>query len=115
MTAIVGEVQDGWECVASNPETGVSTWMVFDDDGDIILQTRQEVSGLLDENRALANMASDNWAGEGMYSVARIPTEMAYDPNHILGGAMLANDDRVVRRVLNDSDYSKLRTKGGRL
>lgn len=108
-------LKDGdWCCLAYNPQSGVSTWAMPDGDG-VLIQERQEVSALLDENKAIRNVASETWKGDGLHSVARIPLAMAHDTNSLLGGAIKAGDTPVVNSVLNDGDFQKLRTKEGSL
>lgn len=104
---------DGWRCIASNPQTGVSTWVKEEEDG-VLVQTRQDVSALLDANRAEANVASSGWAGD-YHRIARIPVAMMHDKNQYIADAIRADDDNAVRRFLNDSDNQRLRTKGGRV
>lgn len=105
----------GWTCVAYNPISGVSTWLKPDGDEDLLVQERQDIRALLDENQALRSIAAPDWKGDGLHSVARIPLAMLHDDQSLLGGAVMANDDKVVARLLNDSDYRKLRTKDGRI
>lgn len=104
----------GFVCVRYNPVSGSGTWIKFDGD-DAIIETRQNIDDLLNENKALYNMASSNWKGDGLHSVARIPTSMAHDPNSLIGGALKAMDTKALFKALNDSDNQALRTKGGTL
>jgi hypothetical protein len=101
-----------WVCWANNPESGVSTW-VLDDGEDLHIQTRQDVTALLDENTAQRNIAQSGWKGDGMHSVARVPLSMLHDPNGQFLPAMQEGDDRHIAKLLNDSDYGALRTKDG--
>ena len=114
---MIGTEENGWRCIGFNPASGVSTWWTPDPDDPegILVQERQDVSALLDENKAQLNIASNNWKGDGLHSVARIPSAMAMDDRSLIGGALKEGDDKVVTRLLNDSDYSKLRTKEGTL
>lgn len=102
-----------WECVRNNPQTGVSTWIKREPDG-ILVQTRQDMSALLDANVAEQNVASNNWNGD-YHRVARLPSEMLYSSDSYIGDAIRADDDTAVRRFLNDSEHTKLRTKAGKL
>ena len=105
----------GWRCVAHNPSTGVSTWIIPDGDEDVLIQERQDISALLDENTAQRNIASDNWKGDGLHSVARIPLIMAHEKDGFVHGALKAGDGDALAKFLNDGDYAKLRTKEGQL
>lgn len=101
-----------WVCVANNPQTGVSTWHKYEDDG-VVIETRQDMGALLDENTAQRNIAEDNWKGD-YHSVARLPSEMLYGKTYI-GDAVRAEDDKAVSKFLNDIDNRLLRTKYGRV
>lgn len=103
-----------WRCIANNPQSGVSTW-IFDDGEDVHIQTRQDVSALLDENTAIRNITQSGWRGDSLHSVARIPLSMLHDPLSSLGDAVRAGDEPWLKRFLNDSNHSKLRTKEGSL
>lgn len=100
-----------WYMLDENKQSGVSTW-IMDDGEDLNIQTRQDVNALLDENKAIRNMASDNWKGD-WHSVARVPLSMMHDTS--IGEALRAGDDKFVTAKLNDSDYANLRTKEGKL
>ncbi len=102
---------NGWQCVASNPVSGVSTWVKEEDDG-LLVQTRQDVSALLDKNMAQRNVAANHWRGD-YHCIAALPLEMMHSTD--LGRAIQEGDDSYVDRFLNDGDNSKLRTKEGRV
>jgi hypothetical protein len=106
-----------WVCVASNPVSGVSTWIKPDPDtpDGVLIQERQDVSALLDANKAQKNVASSNWKGDGLHSVARIPLAMLHAKDSYIGDAIREQDDKAVSRFLNDSDNEYLRTKGGNI
>lgn len=104
---------DGWTRVEYNPVSGVSTWIKVEGDKTLV-QERQDVSKLLDENMAQRNIASGGWAGD-YHSVARIPLAMLHAKGGYIGDAVREGDDKAVARFLNDSDNGKLRTKEGRL
>ncbi len=103
-----------WRCIANNPASGVSTW-AMDDGEHLHIQTRQDVSALLDENKAIKNLAQPGWKGDSLHSVARVPLSMLHDNNSSFGRAVLEGDDAYVTKVLNDGDFANLRTKEGRL
>lgn len=115
--AIVGTFENGWQCLAYNPVSGVSTWITQDPDDPegAIIEERQNVKALLDKNKAQRNMASDNWKGDGLHSVAKIPLVMMHDKNLGIQEAAIEGDDKYIADVLNDSDYQNLRTKEGNL
>lgn len=103
-----------WHCIGHNPASGVSTWIQADGD-DVNIQTRQDLSALLDENTAIRNVTQRGWKGEGLHSIARIPLSMLHDTKSSLGEAVRAGDDTYVAKFLNDSNFEKLRTKEGRV
>ena len=103
-----------WQMVANNPLSGVSTWML-DDGDDLHVETRQDVDALLDENKALKSVASHDWKGDGLHSVARVPLALVHDTNSLLGGAIAAGDDKIISKVLNDAEFRDLRTKEGKI
>lgn len=65
---------------------------------------------LEDNQRDRADSAGKRW-GDGAV-VARIPLGLYFEK---LGPAKQAGDDRYIKRILNDGDYSKWRTKDGRI
>lgn len=106
-------MSDGWTCIARNPESGVSTWAMRGEGDDVYIQERQDLSALLDENKAIRNMSSQTWKGDGLHSVARIPLAMLHDKADGVGRAIDQHDNKWVTRFLNDSDNENLRTKSG--
>lgn len=106
----------GWVKIAENPQTGVSTWIAPDPDDPegVIVQSRQNVSTLLDKNAAERNLARPGWGGD-WHKVASLPSSMMYDRGNYIADAVAADDHNAVRKFLNDSDNQKLRTKEGNL
>jgi hypothetical protein len=102
-----------WTCVEYNPVSGVSTWIKIEGDKTLV-QERQDVSKLLDDNTAQRNVTSPGWKGD-YHSLARLPLAMLHAKGGLLHDAMKAGDDERVKRFLNDSDNSRLRTKEGRV
>lgn len=102
-----------WRCIASNPLSGVSTWVKYEEDG-VLVQERQNLDALLDENKAQRNLAQNNWRGD-WHSVARIPLSMLHSKTEAVSDAVREGDTDWVRRFLNNSENEKLRTKDGRL
>lgn len=102
-----------WRCIAHNPASGVSTWVKEEPDG-LLVQERQDISVLLDQNRAERNIASSGWKGD-YHSIARIPLAMMHEKGSALAQAVAEQDSAWVSRFLNDSDNSNLRTKEGRV
>ncbi len=94
----------------------METWGHFDtDSGDLTVEYKQDIEDLLDHNKALYNLndgysPSREWrrAASIPYVVLEIWRGMGIDYND-------PNDAPLVRRQLNDIDWSKLRTAPGRL
>lgn len=107
-------IEGEWVKIAENPQSGVSTWAMSEGE-DIHIQERQDLSVLLDENKALMNMSNKTWKGDKLHSVARIPLVMLHDKNSGIGEAMREGDETYIKKVLNDGDNVNLRTKGGTL
>lgn len=84
----------------------------------VVIEQSQDVEDILAANRRLMNAngsgTSSLWQGREYVKIATIPNIMIdqwaqkglnfYDPN----------DAKIIKRLLNDSDYSKLRTAPGR-
>jgi hypothetical protein len=71
-----------------------------------------DVTPILEENKFIANETANQRWGEWRH-VATVPSDMHY--NSILHEAHSVGDEKVVKRFLNDSDNSKLRTFHGKL
>ena len=102
-----------------DPVTGFGTDYVFDNTTGKVHVTRwQEVSATFDANKAEYNSSSDwnKFAGDEMHKMASIPLAV-YEQWRQEGFDMLSSetDDKELRRRLNDRDFSKFRTKPGRM
>lgn len=100
--------------------TGI-TEQVDIQDGNIRIKTSQNIDETLDVNNADRNNSGAGWKGE-MHHVARIPMLMIQQWNNELKsqGAhdtniMSANNKKLFISKLNDYNYSRLRTKTGRI
>jgi|GEM_PF-3583126 len=86
-------------------------WYVELDDGKVATCVQELVSSIIEDNqRARADSAGRRW-GDGAV-VASIPLGLYFDK---LAPAKRAGDDAYVKRVLNDRDYYKLRTRDGKI
>lgn len=84
-------------------------WYTELSDGNIATCVQELVSPILEDNQqARADSAGTRW-GDGA-TVASIPLGLYFEK---LAPAKLAGDDAYVKRVLNDRDYYKLRTRDG--
>jgi hypothetical protein len=111
MNELMHFAEGKWVCLGHNPNSGVSTWAMRDGE-DVVFETRQDASALLDKNRAERNMANNNWKGD-YHRIAAIPVSMMYDG--YFHEASKEGDEKAVLKFLNDSDNAGLRTKEGRL
>lgn len=112
------EEWDGnWRLVDYDPVSEISDWYLYDDTNPqkpkIHMRTIQHnVDAMLDANQAEFNAQLGARWGDGK-KVATIPTNVAAALG--LDDALAAGDRSFVRKVLNNSDYSKLRTFKGNL
>ena len=112
------EEWDGnWRLVDYDPVSEISEWYLYDDTNPqkpkIHMRTIQHnVDAMLDANQAEFNAQLGARWGDGK-KVATIPTNVAAALG--LDDALAAGDRSFIRKVLNNSDYSKLRTFKGNL
>ena len=112
------EEWDGnWRLVDYDPVSDISEWYLYDDANPqkpkIHMRTIQHnVDAMLDANQAEFNAQLGARWGDGK-KVATIPTNVAAALG--LDDALAAGDRSFIRKVLNNSDYSKLRTFKGNL
>ena len=112
------EEWDGnWRLVDYDPVSEISEWYLYDDTNPqkpkIHMRTIQHnVDAMLDANQSEFNAQLGARWGDGK-KVATIPTNVAAALG--LDDALAAGDRSFIRKVLNNSDYSKLRTFKGNL
>jgi hypothetical protein len=106
-----GQPDASWRLLGFDPATGKTAWMKIEDDGTLKVRTVMPVDDLLDENAALRQHDSGNWAGD-MHLVSRVPIHIW---QRELAEAVKQDDQKYVSKWLNDSDHAKFRTKGGRV
>lgn len=95
----------------TNPDLGLTRhWHYDDETGKAVIETRQDVTDLVDANKAEANAASSNWKGE-MHKVASIPMNVYFD----LKQKGIIDDPKALKSWLNDPANRYFRTKGGRV
>lgn len=83
-----------------------------DDDGVFFLHTEQDVTDLVEANKAAYNAVDERatWAGD-WHRVASIPISVWFD----LVRQGIANDEARLRRWMNDRDNLVFRTRPGRV
>ena len=97
-----------WRLLSHDPDTGVQEW--FLDQGETyLIKKLVPVESILEANNdaQIENM-NRPWGDMGM--AARMPMPIW---QKLLGEAVAEGDDAYVKKVLNNSDYSKFRTKTG--
>ena len=83
--------------------------------GKIHIETKQDVSGILEANKQARNNQSENWKGD-MHKVADIPMVTIQMWNKKYGCNVLKPENRhLIMLELNHSDNTLLRTKTGRI
>lgn len=107
----MSDVYEGdWRLFSYDPVTGRRVWHL--DMGDHIIQrTETPVDEIISQNAEdYSNSLSRSW-GDGQ-RVASIPLDVFYSE---LAEAVKQDDQRYLRRWLNDADHSKFRTFKGRV
>jgi hypothetical protein len=94
----------------------VATSFTFGTDDFTVVRT-QDVEPILDRNRALQNHGHNGWTKDRAFRhVAEIPLVVAEDWMKKYGVDVFNKDHGpAVRRLLNSSEWSYLRTSGGQL
>lgn len=98
-----------------DPYTGMTEYFHVIEDGQWAIETRQDVSGIIEVNKALQNDATGRW-GE-MTHVASIPLTILMDlvQQGILDTAFHVQDDARYRKWLNAPENRVWRTKLGKV
>jgi hypothetical protein len=110
------ERDGGWLLLKHNAVTGVSEWWKWNGDGTATIRMTQDVEPILDSNQALAN-ANDGWsAAKDMRRIASIPYVVLEDFRKRGVNLLRPESDlETFKRIMNDSDYRKLRTADWRV
>jgi len=102
-----------------NPATGITTQWLLQSDGNIRVRGVQDVDPILGLNREVLNTKSSKSrlnSPEGLGTkVASIPTVLVEKLLKEKGLNLLTCSNKDLHKLLNDADYSKLRTAHGRL
>jgi len=110
-----GQPDSSWRLLDFDPVTGKTDWMKLE--GDVLGHHKLHIKTFMpaDELLALAaaerQMDTGNWQGS-MYRVSTMPIHLH---ERLLGEAIRQDDQRYISKVLNDPDWSKFRTKAGRV
>ena len=96
-----------------DPQIGRTTWLVFDERGNLKgAHVEQDVDGILASN-ARARAATEGQKFGDWNHAARVP--LTFLEKTGLDKAIDGGDNRYIGKILNDSDYSGFRTSRGRL
>ena len=83
------------------------------EDGKLIVRRHQEVEALLDENKALADVAPSMYGDAAFRLAGRIPLVVAEQWSQECGEAIGTQGfAQYVRKKLADGDFARLRVKG---
>ena len=97
----------GFTFLERDPVTGIEKFFRTNEDGSTTIYVRQDVTELLDVNKALfheqANSAMKDWV-----PLARFDDITMQKLN--IDKALREGDRKHVKKILNDADYSKFRT-----
>lgn len=89
------------------------TERMFEQDGKLIIRRHQDVQNLLDENKALADIAPSAHGDAKFRLAGRIPLVVAEQWSAECGEAIGTKGfAEYVRRKLADGDFARLRVKG---
>lgn len=105
---------DDWVLYEHDPAMGRTTWIRDNGDGTMTARTDYDVTKALDANKAALASASTSWAGD-WHHVGSIPLGLYHNEQLGLAAAGRDGDRAYLKKILNDSDYRFLRTKGGTL
>jgi hypothetical protein len=103
-----------WVLLDEDPLTGRKRWMSLDEGppGKTLFRVELPIDGLAEAN-AEAEKATHGMRLPDWNRVASVPLNILEKTQ--LDTAIQMGDDKYVSKVLNDSDFSKLRTSRGRV
>jgi len=97
--------------VHENAETRLRQRLLEDGEGNLTLHTQQDVTDIVEANKAALN-ATDKHAKWGeMTRVASIPLSIFYSPEF----QKISKDPAALKRWLNDPENAAFRTRGGQV
>lgn len=96
-----------------DPVTRTTEYFYYDEDTDrFTIQTQQDVTDLVESNKAEFNAAPEHGRFRGdMHKVASIPLNVYFD----LKAKGILDDEKKLRAWLNDPDNRFFRTRPGRV
>lgn len=94
-------------------EIGRKVWLIFNDHGEVIgAHVEQNIDQIIEANRQ-AEIASHGQKFGDYNRIASVPLTSFEKLG--LGDAIDHQDNRYIKKVLNDSDYSGFRTSRGKV
>ena len=92
-----------------DPELGITKYWHVKDNGEYVVETVQDVTGIAEYNKRSYNNTDKKW--KDVNKVASIPLSVYYE----LKRQGIADDPQALRKWLNDSNNQVFRTRQGRL
>ena len=92
-----------------DPELGITKYWHVKDNGEYVVETVQDVTGIAEYNKRSYNNTDKKW--KDVNKVASIPLSVYYE----LKRQGIADDPKALRKWLNDSNNQVFRTRQGRL
>ena len=92
-----------------DPELGITKYWHVKDNGEYVVETVQDVTGIAEYNKRSYNNTDKKW--NDLNKVASIPLSVYYD----LKRKGIADDPVALKKWMNDSDNQVFRTRQGRL
>ena len=93
----------------TDPLTGITRYWHVKSDGEFVIETQQQVSGIAEANkRSFADTDTKAKYGD-MAKVASIPLNVYYE----LKRQGIVDDPKAMKKWLNDPDNRVFRTRGG--
>ncbi len=90
-----------------DPELGITKYWHVKDNGEYVVETVQDVSGIAEYNKRSYNNTDKKW--NDLNKVASIPLSVYYE----LKRQGIADDPKALRKWLNDSNNQVFRTRQG--
>ena len=106
--------------IDSDPATGITQWYHYDDTtGDIGLETQQDVTAIVEHNKALFNQFDERarWGhplkqSVGQHLIGRVPSLIHLELLKITNNG---KDQKAFNKWMNDPDNRVFRTRPGRV
>tara|TARA_R100000231_G_scaffold31983_1_gene28081 strand:+ start:617 stop:919 length:303 start_codon:yes stop_codon:yes gene_type:complete len=92
-----------------DPQLGITKYWHVKDNGEYVVETVQDVTGIAEYNKRSYNNTDKKW--NDLNKVASIPLSVYYD----LKRKGIADDPVALKKWMNDSDNQVFRTRQGRL